>query len=341
MPWVPAAFPHGPVTSARILPRRVTAALAVTAAAGTLAACGSSTVSNGTSSAVEKPDLTVAVVPASGAAGLYIAAQDGYFAAAGLHVEIVPVASGGDVLASLVNGSIDVDEGQSTSDIDAQVAGIKLHALAAGNAGGPGVQEVTVPPGSGIRTVRQLAGKTITVDALAGLTVLLIDTVLAANGISTSQVHFVVIPFPVMAAALAAHRVDAAFMIEPYLTQAETSSGDVPLFDIDQGATQNFPLTGYVVTQAWMARYPRTAAAFTAALHEGQQIAATSRPAVEKALIKNTTIGKQTAAIMATGSFPLSVTAVALGRVGDLMQEEHALKPSVNVTALAREMTAR
>ena len=338
----PAAPPHGPVKRpARIIGLRVLTAVAVTAAAGTLAGCGSSkaSTSGGSSSAVEKPDLTVAVVPAPGAAGLYIAQQNGYFTAAGLHVKIVPVASGGDVLASLVNGSIDVDEGQWTSDIDAQVAGIKLHALAAGNAGGPGVQEVTVPPGSGIRTVRQLAGKTIAVNALAGLTVLLIDTVLAANGMSPSQVHFVVVPFPAMAAALAARRVDAGFMIEPYLTQAETSSGDVPLFDIDQGATQNLPLTGYVVTQAWMARYPRTAAAFTRALHKGQEIAATSRPAVEKALIKNTTVSKRTAAIMATGTFPLSVTPVALGRVADLMQQEHALKPSVNVIQLAQEMT--
>ena len=284
MPWVPAAPPHGPVNRpACTIGLRVLTAVAVTAVAGTLAACGSSKAStSGGKSAVEKPDLTVAAVPAAGAAGLYIAAQDGYFTAAGLHVKIVPVASGGDVLASLVNGSVDVDEGQWTSDIDAQVAGIRLHALAAGNAGGPGVQEVTVPPGSGIRTVKQLAGKTIAVNALAGLTVLLIDTVLAANGMSPSQVHFVVVPFPAMAAALSARRVDAAFMIEPYLTQAETGSGDVPLFDIDQGATQNFPLTGYVVTQAWMARYPRTAAAFTAALHKGQQIAATSGPPWKK-----------------------------------------------------------
>ena len=158
MPWVPAASLHGPVISPRPLTVRVTAALAVVVAAGALAACGSSRASTGTS-AVEKPDLTVAAVPASGAAGLYIAQQDGFFTAAGLHVKIVPVASGGDVLASLVNGSVDVDEGQWTSDIAAQAAGIKLHALAAGNAGGPGVQEITVPPGSGIRTVKQLAGE--------------------------------------------------------------------------------------------------------------------------------------------------------------------------------------
>ena len=76
-----------------------------------------------------------------------------------------------------------------------------------------------------------------------------------------------------MGAALAARRVDAAFLIEPYLTQAETRAGDVPLFDIDQGATQDFPLTGYVVTDAWLAKYPRTAAAFTRALGKGQPAA--------------------------------------------------------------------
>jgi NitT/TauT family transport system substrate-binding protein len=83
-----------------------------------------------------------------------------------------------------------------------------------------------------------------------------------------------------MPAALAARRVDAAFLVEPYLTEAETRSGAVPLLDLDQGATENFPLTGYVTTQAWMRRYPKTAAAFTAALHKGQEIAASNRPAV-------------------------------------------------------------
>ncbi len=116
MPWVPAASPHGPVISPRPFTVRVTVAVAVVVAAGALAACGSSRAGTGTSAA-EKPDLTVAAVPASGAAGLYIAQQDGLFTAAGLHVKIVPVASGGDVLASLVNGSVDVDEGQWTSAI--------------------------------------------------------------------------------------------------------------------------------------------------------------------------------------------------------------------------------
>ena len=101
--------------------------------------------------------------------------------------------------------------------------------------------------------------------------------VLAENGISPPRVHFTAIPFPAMGAALAGRRVDAAFLTEPYLTQAETSDGAQPLLDLDQGATQNFPVTGYLVTQAWMNRYPHTAAAFSRALARGQAMAAISR----------------------------------------------------------------
>ena len=151
MPWLPAASPHGPVTFTRTPARRVTAVLAVAAVVVVLAACGSSRAST-SQSAVEKPDLTVAVVPASGAAGLYIAQQDGYFTAAGLHVKIVPVASGGNALPDLINGSIDIDEGQWTSAIAAPAARIaKLHALAAGKCrrrrrpGGDGPARVGYP----------------------------------------------------------------------------------------------------------------------------------------------------------------------------------------------------
>jgi NitT/TauT family transport system substrate-binding protein len=285
----------------------------------------------------------VAVVPATALAGLYIAQQDGYFTAAGLHVKIVPVTSGVVSLPELVNGSVDVDEGQWTSDIAAQAAGAaRLHVLAPGNSGGTGLEEVVVPSGSPVTTAQQLRGKTIAVNALNGLAELLTENVLAGDGIKSSQVHFVVIPFPAMGTALAAHRVDAAFMTEPFLTQAETAHGVVELFDIDQGAAQNFPIAGYVVTQAWAARYPRTAAAFTHALTRGQQVAATNREAVEHALthaIK--TVSKQTAAIMALGSYPLTITAGQLQRVAVLMQDNGHLNPSVNTAALAREMITR
>ena len=111
--------------------RPAVAALAVIALAAALAACGSR-AAGASSTPVEKPDLTVAVVPATGAAGAYIAARDGYFTAAGLHVKIVAVTSSADALAGLANGSIDVDEGQWTSAFDAEVAGLQSARAGAG-----------------------------------------------------------------------------------------------------------------------------------------------------------------------------------------------------------------
>jgi ABC-type nitrate/sulfonate/bicarbonate transport system substrate-binding protein len=53
------------------------------------------------------------------------------------------------------------------------------------------------------------------------------------------------------------------------------------LVDLDQGATTAFPVEGYVVTKQWAVKYPHTLAAFYKALEEGQQIADTSRAAVD------------------------------------------------------------
>jgi NitT/TauT family transport system substrate-binding protein len=234
----------------------VAAALAVSVTVAVLAGCGSA--EKVTTLGVEKPDLTVAVVPAAGPAGLYIAQMNGFFTAAGLHVTIKNVTTGSDAIAGLIHGSVDVDQGQWTSDLGAEAAGVvKLHALAAGNAGAPGVEQLMVPPDSPLRSVKDLAGKAIAVNALDGLPQFLTDSVLAANGISPSQVRFMAVPFPGMGKALLAHRVDAAFMIEPFVAQAEDSAGLVTLFDLNDGPLPGLALTGYVATQAWMTRYPR------------------------------------------------------------------------------------
>jgi NitT/TauT family transport system substrate-binding protein len=339
MPTQPAAVPHEPVYRPRRALGRVLAAAASAAVALALAACGSSAASSTNTPRLEKPNLTVAVVPATSVAGLYIAEQRGYFAQAGLHVKIVPVASGVNALPNLVNGSVDIDEGQWTSDVAAEVRGLaKLHVLAPGNSGGTALEQVVVAPDSPIRTVQQLRGKTIAVNALKGLAVLLTSNVLNSYGVSPSSVHFVVIPFPAMGPAVAAHRVDAAFITEPFLSAAEEAQGLVPVFDIDQGAAHKFPIAGYVSTTAWAAKYPKTAAAFVRALTRGQRVAATDRTAIEQALEKSLKISRPTAATMALGTYPLTMTSVDLQRVFTLMQLNGLLTSSINSAALVKEM---
>jgi NitT/TauT family transport system substrate-binding protein len=200
------------------------------------------------------------------------------------------------------------------------------------------VQEIVIPAGSQIRSVQQLRGATIAVNALGGLAVLVTDIMLKTYGVDPSTVHYTVMGFPDMGAALAAHKVDAAFIAEPSLSAAEDTDGATPLFDVDTGPTHTIPISGYVTTAAWAKKYPRTAAAFTTALEHGQRVAGTDRAAVGKALIPALHISKTTAAVMALGTFPLTVNPVALARVANLMQTNGLLAPSVNTTTVVKEL---
>lgn len=316
--------------------RRLLTAAAALAAVG-LAGCGAVAAAppvNGDGAAV-----TVTVVPAPGAAGLYIAADDGLFAAAGLHVTVRNTVSATGTVPDLLAGKTDVVLGQWTTAIAAEAKGTPLAAISEGNSGNTGLEELVTGPGSPITRLSQLSHATIAVNALKGLPQLLTVRLLQDNGVPVSGVRFTAVPFPKMGAALARHEVDAAFMVEPYLSRAQQKYGAATLADLDQGSTANFPVTGYFTTRAWETRNPAAARAFTAALAQGQQIAATDRAAVERALIRHLGITPVVAAVMSPGTYPVGpVDPVHLERVAGLMQAGGLLPRSARVAAIVRAL---
>jgi NitT/TauT family transport system substrate-binding protein len=286
---------------------------------------------------VEKPDLTVAAVPAADTAGLYVAQQRGLFAAAGLHVKIVPVTSSATAIAGQMAAQYDITIGNYVSYIlaDAQHQA-SLRILAEGSIMQPRAQVILTPPGSPITTIADLKGKKIGVNVVGNIGTLLISSVLSEGGILPSQVHFVPIPFPDMTAALKAHAVDAAWLPEPFVSFAEQSIGAQQLIDTDQGATQNFPIAGYVVTQAWAKKYPKTAAAFGRVLLQGQMLADTNRVAVEQAMVAFVGVSRQAAAITTIDNYPLTLDPTRLQRVPDEMLRFGLLKQPFNITVMTR-----
>ncbi|HET9081577.1 MAG TPA: ABC transporter substrate-binding protein [Trebonia sp.] len=328
-----------PRARSRSLARRLPAAVALAAAAG-LAGCASATAAPPPASG-GGATVTVTVVPAPGAAGLYIAADGGLFTQAGLHVTITNTVSAAGTVPDLLSGKTDVVLGQWTTAIAAEAKGTRLAAIGEGNAGGLGLEELVTSPGSPIERLSQLSGKTIAVNALQGLPQLLTVRLLRDNGVPVSRVRFIPVPFPLMGAALARHEVDAAFMVEPYLSRAEEKYGVAELADLDQGSTAGFPVTGYYTTRAWEAANPAAAAAFTAALRRGQETAAADRAAVERALIRHLGISPLVAAVMSPGTYPVGpVDPVHLERVGDLMQAGGLLPRTAQVPAIARALAS-
>jgi len=279
---------------------------------------------------LEKTDIVVNAFPAIDSAGLYIAQDQGLFAAQGLHVTIAkittPPPSTQDLVDGQEHGQYDITAGDYVTYIKDQLGigapKVDLRIIAESSFLQPNVLTVLVKGASSISQVSQLKGKTVSVNAPDDIGTLLIDSLLVAHGLLPRQVHYANVPFPAVAPTLTAPNslVAASFAPEPFVSFGEAKVGLQELADLDQGATQDFPIQGYAVTAAWAKKYPNTLKAFTTALSQGQEIADTDRAAVEKVIEKYLTIDPQSAAFISLPAFPLGVDSVRLQRVVSSMK---------------------
>ncbi|MBV9094941.1 MAG: ABC transporter substrate-binding protein [Streptosporangiaceae bacterium] len=296
------------------------------------------------SSGIEQRDLNVAVVPAADSAGFFVALHEGMFAAHGLHVTFIPAVSSETVInaqalaepgdridiscgnyVSYIQAQQNYDQGLRPSSASDPVVAADLDIFAEGSVMEPGAQGLYVMPGSPVRTLADLEGRTVGVNAPGNILYLLAASVLADHGLSVSGVHFAYVPLPQMAQALSAGTIAAAVLPEPFASQAELGLGVTLLADLDQGATTAFPVQGCAVTRQWAALHPGTLAAFRAAYEQGQSVADTNRSAVEQAmeaLPAPLGLTSKQAAVMALDGYPVgSIDGVRLQRVADVMHQ--------------------
>ena len=271
---------------------------------------GCGTVSKTTSSAVppdpDPVDVTVAALPATDLAGLYIALDQGLFARQGLRVTIEPIASSQAVITEQLNGQVDISAGSYIPYIAAQATGARFRILAEASTLRPDARVLVTTAQSPIVTVAQLAGKKIGVNGTNSIGTLLISMLLFEHGISPAKVHFVTDPlgFPAMPGQLQAGTWDAAFLAEPYITLAGEQYGDRVLADLDQGSALDFPIDGYVATTAWAQKNQKAAAAFVRAIRAGQLLADTNGLAAQAAIAKYDKLGRLVTVAMALSGYP-------------------------------------
>ena len=315
-------------------------------ATGCAAGSGSAVLSS--LSRPEEPDITVAALPAADLAGLYIAQDYGFFAQQGLRVTIKKIASSAAVITEQEQGEINITAGSYVAYIAAEAAGARFRILAEASALRPDTRVMVITVGSPIRTLRDLIGRKIGVNGTNSIGTLLISALLADHGISPGKVTFVTDAkgFPAMPAKLRDGTWDAAFLAEPYATVAGEEFGEQELADLDQGATLNFPIDGYVATQAWAERHPKTAAAFVRAIEEGQALADSDRAAVEKAMAESDGLSHRITAVMALPEFPVGpVDETRIQRTAEAMLEFGLLgrqyTAEVQHGTLVRSMIAR
>lgn len=301
-----------------------------------IAGCGGSGTpksSSTSSTGPEKTHLTVAALPVVDDAPLFLAIKNGYFKQQGLTVTPEVIAQSTLALPDLLHGSVDiVGGGNYVSYFEGQAKGtFSLQVLVAGVACKTGSFGILAMPGSGITSPAGLAGKTVAVNLTNNIQTLTTNAVLKADGVNTASVKYVAIPFPDMAAALKAGRVNAISVVEPFLSGAEHAIGARAVMSECTGPTANFPLSGYFATRAWTQKYPRTAAAFQRAMDRAQAFADSNPDAVKAILPTYTKVTAQAAGGITLGTFPDTMVAAQLQRVADLMHSGGLLGTAFSV----------
>jgi NitT/TauT family transport system substrate-binding protein len=305
----------------------LTAALAVGCGGGSKSSSGSG---------LEKKTITVAALPLVDSASLHIAAKQKLFQAEGLNVKLLPVAKSTDAVPALKNGQVDVIAGGNyVSFIQMNVAGaLKLRIVADAAASAPRFMEAVVLKDSPIKQPKDLEGKKIAVHVPHNIQSLTFDEVLKANNVDPSKVKYVQVLFPLMAAALQKHQIDAALTVEPFGTDMQRKLGARMILDAGGAPVTDLPVSGYMSTENWVTKYPKTAAAFQRAISKAQQLASSDRKQVESVLPEYAKIDAQTASVLSLPGYPSDINPARIQRLLDLMQQNGLLKSKIDAKSI-------
>jgi NitT/TauT family transport system substrate-binding protein len=244
--------------------------LTAAAAAAAIAVFGA-----GAAGAGERAKLTTVTVdtlPIANGLPLDLGISKGFFSAHGIEIKKVTLQSGNDIVLALANHSGDIGYVGWVPAMIARTQGIKLSAVAASDVEGTSEddnwQNIMVKGSSSIHTPKDLAGKTIAVNALKGVGEVMIKAALKKEGVDPNSIKLLALPFPTMRTALNNGQVDAFWAPEPFVTQALSIDGDRIVMAPGPVLGKFWPIGCYVAMNDWATSNPTLAKAFRAAINE-------------------------------------------------------------------------
>jgi NitT/TauT family transport system substrate-binding protein len=314
---------------------------AIALAASVIAGCGDSGSSGG-GKGLEMDSIKVASLPLVDGAALYVAQKAKLFEAEGLNVKIVPVQQSIQALPALAKGDVNVIAGANyVSFLQANEKGtLKLSVLAEAATLTSNMMNVLVMPDSKVKTAKDLEGKKVAVNILNNIQSLTLDAILKANNVDPKKVQYVQVPFPQMATALQKHQVDAIHTVEPFLSDIEKKQGARVAVDGGSEPVTGLPISGFVSTQDWAKKNPKTAAAFQRAIIKAQKMATQDRKKVEEVLPSYSKIDPQVASVITLPGFPTSLSKTRMDRVAELMTTSGLLKQKPDMNAILFQPTS-
>ena len=215
--------------------------------------------------------ITVNTLPISNGLPLDLGIKKGFFEAQGIRIEKRTLQSGNDIVLALANRNGDIGYVGWVPAMIARTQGIPLTAVAASDVEGTSEadnwQNILVRSNSPIREPRDLANKTIAVNALKGVGEVMIKAALEKRGVNPDSIRLLALPFPAMRSALNNGQVDAIWTPEPFLSQALNLDNARIVMAPGPVLGRFFPIGAYVAHTDWTRRNPGLAKRFQTAIN--------------------------------------------------------------------------
>jgi NitT/TauT family transport system substrate-binding protein len=280
--------------------------------------------------------LKVGTLPTDGCSVIFYANELGYFQKNGLDVDIETMSSGPAIAAAVAGGALDVGVANVATVAQARLHGLPLRYIAPSSMAEPSTMTdiVLVAADSTIRTGADLNNKTIAINGLKDLQQITAMAWVDKHGGDSKTLHFLELPIPQMAAAVEAHRADAALDVEPFVSGARAQGQGKVIGDVLDGVAPRFMVVGWFALDPWITAHADAAARFATALRQAAAWANAHHAESAAILVRNTKIPASAIDTMARAQFGLSLDPAMIRPIVDAAVKYGVLDRPVDVNDL-------
>jgi NitT/TauT family transport system substrate-binding protein len=316
--------------------RRTLTAAAVVALLG-LVGCASPAADSSGSPADASKKVTVGVIPIVDVAPIYLGKQKGFFSARGIELDLVAAQGGAAIVPGVVSGQFQFGFSNITSLMIASSKGLPIKITCAGNSStgkdGADFGAVVVNADNPIQTAKDLAGKTVSVNTLKNIGDTTVRASVRKAGGDPSKVKFTELAFPEMPAALASKKIDAAWVVEPFLSVAKAQGARVVAWNFVDTAP-NLPVAAYFTTTKLGQDDPDLVKRFAEAMVESSAYAQAHPDEARTVITTYTKITAEQAKSLTLPQWPATIDTTALGVLADLAVADGLVSAKPDLAAL-------
>lgn len=318
--------------------RLTTLATALTIAVAAAACADGDTGQTGAPEAAgELIPVTVGVMPIVDTAAIFLGESRGVFAEHGLDLTFEMAQGGAAIIPAVVGGNFDFGFSNVPSLLIGVSQGLPLRIVAPANTTTGDLDSdfsgVVVPAGSEIQDVTDLQGRTVAVSTLNNIGDVTVSRVVSDAGGDSETIQFVELGFPDMPAALAAGQVDAAWILEPFLTIAKNDGARVLTHNY-AATDEDLLIAAYFTTTDFIDANPETVAAFTEAILASQALASAEPDAARAILSEYTAITPEVREALVMPHFPTEIDTSSVRLLADLALEYGLVGEPVDIAQL-------